>query len=134
MHPSEDWAETFAHVLHVTDVLLAADAFGLRLDPDGLAATALPAVGHVHSELTDDTGDGAADVTYVDGHVTPTGPDPITATPMRSLLQRFVPIAFALNEVTRAMGEGDLYPFVLTEEVAVKLELVAGLVGIGEPS
>lgn len=132
MHPSEDWAETFAHVLHITDVLRAADAFGLRLDPDGLAATALPSAVHARRALVDGDGDaGDADVDYVDGQVSPTGPRPLGETPMRALLQRFVPIAFALNEVTRAMGEGDLYPFVLTEDVAVKLELAAELVGIG---
>jgi hypothetical protein len=33
MHPWEDFAETFAHVLHVTDALETAHAFGLTVDP-----------------------------------------------------------------------------------------------------
>jgi hypothetical protein len=31
MHPWEDWAETFAHVLHILDTLQTAEAFGLRV-------------------------------------------------------------------------------------------------------
>ncbi len=30
-HPSEDWAETFAHYLHIRDTLQTADAFGIRV-------------------------------------------------------------------------------------------------------
>ena len=29
MHPWEDWAETFAHFLHIRDTLQTAAAFGL---------------------------------------------------------------------------------------------------------
>lgn len=32
MHPSEDWAETFAHVLHITDTLQTAAAYGIAVD------------------------------------------------------------------------------------------------------
>ena len=31
MHPSEDWAETFAHVLHIRDALQTAAAHGVRV-------------------------------------------------------------------------------------------------------
>jgi hypothetical protein len=34
MHPWEDWAETFAHYLHVRDVLQTAHAYGLSVDGD----------------------------------------------------------------------------------------------------
>ena len=33
MHPWEDWAETFAHVLHIRDALDTAHHFGLAVDP-----------------------------------------------------------------------------------------------------
>ena len=33
MHPWEDFAETFAHVLHVRDALETTHAFGLAADP-----------------------------------------------------------------------------------------------------
>ena len=29
MHPYEDWAETFAHYLHILDTLQTAESFGL---------------------------------------------------------------------------------------------------------
>src|SRR6202007_2376583 len=31
MHPWEDWAETFAHYLHLRDALQTASAFGIRI-------------------------------------------------------------------------------------------------------
>lgn len=34
MHPWEDWAETWAHYLHMTDTLETAGAFGMTIDPD----------------------------------------------------------------------------------------------------
>jgi hypothetical protein len=33
MHPWEDWAETWAHYLHIVDTLETANAFGLRVHP-----------------------------------------------------------------------------------------------------
>jgi hypothetical protein len=50
MHPFEDFAETFAHVLHIHDTLETASSFGLILDPkvaarsfsDVIAGTWLP--------------------------------------------------------------------------------------------
>ena len=32
MHPSEDWAETFAHFLHIHDTLQTAASYRLRVD------------------------------------------------------------------------------------------------------
>ena len=45
-HPWEDWAETFAHYLHIRDTLQTAAAFGMlvtgpRLDPELIAAPSL---------------------------------------------------------------------------------------------
>ena len=34
MHPWEDWAETWAHYLHIVDTLEMAGAFGIRIAPD----------------------------------------------------------------------------------------------------
>ena len=96
MHPSEDWAETFAHLLHATDVLRTSSSFGVTLTEDSIARQMLSATGST-----------------------------------TRLLDRFVPLAFALNEVSQAMGEGALYPFVLSEVATIKLELVAELVGVG---
>jgi Putative zinc-binding metallo-peptidase len=41
MHPWEDWAETFAHYLHIQDTLETAEAFGLSRGPDNRSIEAL---------------------------------------------------------------------------------------------
>ena len=42
MHPWEDWAETFAHYLHIADTLQTALAYGVRVDgPPGLELAAV---------------------------------------------------------------------------------------------
>lgn len=108
MHPAEDWAETFAHLLHISDTLQTADAYGLRIDPSALDAW-------THARLTAGIED--------DGTVAPA---PVGS--LRSRLDVWLPLTYALNAVNRSMGDGDLYPFVLTEPVIRKLELVDRLV------
>jgi hypothetical protein len=49
MHPSEDWAETFANYLHIRDTLQTAEAFGIRMSGPGASVLA---------EATLDTGAG----------------------------------------------------------------------------
>jgi hypothetical protein len=44
MHPWEDWAETFAHYLHIRDTLQTAAAFGIRIENRDKALSANPAV------------------------------------------------------------------------------------------
>jgi hypothetical protein len=44
MHPWEDWAETFAHYLHIRDTLQTAAAFGMRIDVPDIPLSASPAV------------------------------------------------------------------------------------------
>ena len=39
MHPWEDWAETFAHYLHIRDTLQTAEAYGMRVDGPQVATT-----------------------------------------------------------------------------------------------
>ncbi|MCL9757734.1 putative zinc-binding metallopeptidase [Frankia sp. AiPa1] len=43
MHPWEDWAETFAHYLHIRDTLRTSAEFGLRVEGPGAAAPPRPA-------------------------------------------------------------------------------------------
>jgi len=82
MHPMEDWAETFAHYLHIRDTLQTAQAFGLNA-----------------------------------GH----GAD------MASMIDAWLPLTYALNQINRSMGRDDLYPFVLAPAVMDKLALVHAL-------
>jgi hypothetical protein len=101
MHPWEDWAETFAHYLHIRDTSQTAASYGVRV-----AGPSLP----------------TADVA------------PLRAMPRESIaetsamLDAWIPLTYALNAISRSMGESDLYPFVLSPAVKAKLEFIGGLV------
>jgi hypothetical protein len=101
MHPWEDWAETFAHYLHLRDVLQTAQAYGLA----------------VRRRVSDGQGAGVLDTL---DDLDAVGADQGIA----SLVDRWLPLSYALNAVNRSMGKGDLYPFVLTPPVIAKLDAV----------
>jgi hypothetical protein len=89
-HPWEDFAETFAHYLHIVDTLATvAEA--------ELAASDGPPI------------------------------DPYTAD-FAAIGARWIPMAFKLNEISRSMGQRDLYPFSLSPVVMVKLDFVHRLI------
>lgn len=99
-HPWEDWAETFAHYLHIRDTLQTAAAWRITVGgPEN----------------------GPADASSAPAN---TPPDPDFAELARSWL----PLATALNAVNRSMGEDDLYPFLLTPVAEDKLAFVHDLV------
>ena len=95
-HPWEDFAETWAHYLHMVDTLETANAFGLRLRP----RVALGA-------------DLAAKIDF----------DPYRAQ-MERVIDAWLPLTFAVNSINRSMGVPDLYPFVLSPAAVVKLSFV----------
>jgi hypothetical protein len=100
MHPSEDWAETFAHLLHLRDTLQTAAAYGVRVGgPD------LPAGGAFAAA--------------------PRDPD----ASFDELISDWLALTYALNAINRSMGRDDLYPFVLAPAVVDKLRLVHELMG-----
>ena len=88
MHPAEDWAETFAHYLHIRDALDTAAAFGFA----------------------------PAGATFERGVLGPSGFD--------TLIELWLPLAWALNMVNRSMGKDDLYPFVLPAAVLEKMRFI----------
>jgi hypothetical protein len=100
MHPAEDWAETFAHLLHIRDTLQTAAAFGLSVDG--------PAVGERDPGLSSE-------------------PEEVEDADLRTLLGDWLALSYALNAINRSMGQDDLYPFVLTPPVIEKLACVDGL-------
>ena len=102
MHPAEDWAETVAHYLHLRGVLQTAAAYRLRVDGPDLPG---PAAGSLSSD--------------------PAGVDTTRAV---ALIDAWLPLSYALNAVSRSMGEDDLYPFVLSPGVMTKLSCVHDLV------
>jgi hypothetical protein len=101
-HPWEDFAESFAHYLHIVDTLDTAAAFGLRVRP---AAGRDPAL--------------ATEIDF----------DPYTQGDFDALLQAWLPLTYAVNSLNQSMGQPDLYPFVLSPAVMGKLRFVHGLIG-----
>ncbi|MDN7802801.1 zinc-binding metallopeptidase family protein [Burkholderia gladioli] len=94
MHPWEDWAETWAHYLHMVDTLDTANACGLVLDPN------------------DDSLPHLDDQTSVD------------EASFGNLMRRWFPLTYALNSLNRSMGVADAYPFALSPAVVAKLRFV----------
>ena len=96
-HPWEDWAETWAHYLHIVDTLDTAYGFGLKTEP--LLAR------------------GAEFASAVDF-------DPHLVAELEPIITAWLPLTFALNSLNRSMGQPDLYPFVLAPAVIGKLAFV----------
>ncbi len=100
-HPWEDWAESWAHYLHIVDGLETAGAFGLEAHP-----------------------------TIDPDHVLETQPgaDPYAPEPFARLISRWLPLTIALNAMNQSMGLNDLYPFVLSPAVIKKLDFIHDVV------
>ncbi len=94
-HPWEDWAETWAHYLHMTDTLETAAACGLSLQPRRPDEPALEAA----------------------KHAPPLGP-------FEQKIDAWFPLTYVLNNLNRGLGLVDGYPFVLSEPVIAKLRFV----------
>src|SRR5215471_13986989 len=103
-HPWEDWAETWAHYLHMTDLLETAGDFGFRPGEEG-------------RNLVD---------RYLFGAKKDAAPR--LPGPFLKALREGVWLTLAMNSLNRSMGMRDAYPFVLNEPVAEKLELVDDVV------
>jgi hypothetical protein len=98
MHPSEDWAETWAHYLHMVDTLETARSYGLVLRPRPV-------------------GGGAAELGDVRARR-------LDFDDFDDLIGAWVPLTVALNSLNRSMGLADAYPFVLTRQAITKLRFV----------
>jgi len=96
-HPWEDWAETWAHYLHMADTLEIARACGLSLRPHRPDEPALAAA-------------------IGPGHGDPMAFDELT--------KRWFSLTYVLNNLNRSLGQPDGYPFVLSNAVIDKLRVV----------
>lgn len=96
-HPWEDWAETWAHYLHIVDTLETANAFGVhvrpKVDPKSCLAPVAPL-------------------------------DPFDDQPFADMIAAWFPVTAAVNSLNRSMGQPDLYPFVLSPKATEKLAFV----------
>jgi hypothetical protein len=103
MHPWEDFAETFAHYLHIRDAVQTAAAYGVEVAGPSIV-TSDPAPLHADAEKA--------------------------GTDFRRILNAWIPLTYALNAISRSMGTPDLYPFVLSPEIEAKLAFVDALVQV----
>jgi hypothetical protein len=99
MHPWEDFAETWAHYLHIVDTLEMAYAFNLSVNPR---------IEEAPSATVDR--------------------NPYRAPDVATLMEAWLPITFAVNSLNRSMGQPDLYPFVISLPAQAKLQYVQDLI------
>lgn len=93
-HPWEDWAETWAHYLHMVDLLETAASYHTRIT--------VPDPSQPHDQR-------------VENPFGPTRPD------FRTMLGQWVPLTLLLNSLNRSLGHLDAYPFALSAGARCKL-------------
>jgi hypothetical protein len=101
-HPWEDWAETWAHYLHMVDTLETAAACGMSLEPAHRDEPALEAVA------------------------------PTSRAPFERLVSDWHALTYVLNSLNRGMGMPDAYPFVLSTPAIEKLRFVHDTAGAAQ--
>jgi hypothetical protein len=96
-HSWEDWAETWAHYLHMVDTLETAAACGLSLRPKRKDEPSIKST-----------------------------PDPMTSRRQTfdDLIEHWFPLTYALNNLNRGLGQPDAYPFVLSKPAIEKLKFI----------
>jgi hypothetical protein len=102
-HPWEDWAETWAHYLHMLDTIDTALSFGIDADNIDIEAQAW-------------------------GRDALWRPDDATADVCLGFVNAWVEVTAALNEMSRSMGQNDFYPFVMPRAAIAKLHFIHLLV------
>ncbi len=99
-HPWKDWAETWAHYLHIIDTLETAYSFGLKIKP----------VEELEEKLV-------ANYEH----------DPFIVMDFKELIDLWYPLTVTVNSLSRSMGQSDFYPFVIAPSVVEKLNYIHGL-------
>jgi hypothetical protein len=97
-HPWEDWAETWAHYLHIMDTLETAYAFGLTVKP----AIADSWTG-LHADIST---------------------DPYDLPELESIINLWLPLTFTMNSLNRSMGLRDPYPFLIRPRIMEKMKFI----------
>jgi len=99
-HPAEDFAETFAHFLLITDALESA-------------------VGAAHGR--DNAGENAKEIAGM-------ARSHLARSNNEDWIEAWIGLAITLNEISRSLGSDDPYPFLLPEPVKRKLRFIDRLV------
>lgn len=99
-HSWEDWAETWAHYLHLVDTLETAQAWGLSVNPQKRQALSrdLEAPRNIFKENQ--------------------------WLSFEAMYQSWTELACAINSMNRSMGQNDFYPFALAPKAIEKLRFV----------
>jgi len=105
-HPWEDWAETWAHYMHMVDTLETAHDFGFFID----GREVLP------PRLSANQGSQWAQS------------DVVCIIDFDSLLNNWIDLTIAMNALNRSMGLPDAYPFALSGTAINKLRFVHRLI------
>jgi hypothetical protein len=95
-HPWEDWAETWAHYLHMVDLLETAAWYNTRLT--------IPGEGMEIDEVVNPLETGKPDFDV--------------------LVEQWVPLTLLVNSLNRSLGQDDAYPFALSTGALEKLRFV----------
>lgn len=96
-HPWEDWAETWAHYLHILDTMETSFYFGLQGRPNFRNASHMRIVSIYPYKKN---------------------------LPFKVILDEITPLFYAVNSINRSMGITDIYPFVISSKVQEKLEFI----------
>jgi len=97
-HPWEDFAETWAHYLHMVDALDLAHAWGLELN------------GYPQQEVARFAGQVSEESSFHD------------------MLAQWLPLSLFANSLNRSLGHDDAYPFAPSERVIRKLHWIHDLI------
>ncbi|EFG85709.1 hypothetical protein GXY_02586 [Novacetimonas hansenii ATCC 23769] len=100
-HPWEDFAETWAHYLHIVSTLETAWAYGMTVREQ-------PGNPQSQRAMIDD--------------------NPYDVAAFDTIAQGWLPLTYAVNSLNRSMGLADFYPFVLTPAILRKLSFIHMLV------
>jgi len=96
-HSWEDWAESWAHYLHMVDALETAEDYAIE------------------PRLPFSRGQGRPWFSSTDAY---------QARNAAQLVARWIPLALAMNSLNRSMGLADFYPFVVAPPVIAKLDYI----------
>lgn len=100
-HPWEDWAETWAHYLHLMDTAETAYFYGMSVSPRLSNDSSL----EMNAEF-----------------------DPYREQDFKRVVDLCIPLFFALNSANRSMGISDVYPFVISPPVIDKMTFIHNMV------
>jgi hypothetical protein len=99
-HPWEDWAESWAHYLHMIDTLETAAVCGVSLQPARDDEPALPRMSEA--------------APY--------------AIEFSELMGSWFAVTYMINNFSRGLGQADAYPFVLADSAIEKLRFIDQLI------